>query len=92
MMRILVAAHHDVVRTGVRTILADHEGWEVVGEARNGKEAIQQALALRPDLVVLDYAMPLVNGVEVTRQIKGRCTRNRVEDVPGCLGRERLSS
>jgi DNA-binding NarL/FixJ family response regulator len=72
MTRILIADDHDVVRSGVRAILEGHEGWEVVGEARDGKEAIDQALATRPDVVILDYAMPLVNGVEAARQIRGR--------------------
>jgi DNA-binding NarL/FixJ family response regulator len=72
MTRILIADDHDVVRSGVRAILEGHEGWEVVAEARDGKEAIDQALASRPDVVVLDYALPLVNGVEATRQIRSR--------------------
>jgi len=72
MTRILIADDHDVVRSGVRTILEGREGWEVVGEARNGKEAIDSALALRPDIVILDYGLPLVNGVEATRQIRSR--------------------
>ena len=72
MTRILIADDHDVVRSGVRAILEAHEGWEVVGEAEDGKEAIDQALATRPDVVVLDYALPLVNGVEATRQIRAR--------------------
>ncbi|MET0743384.1 MAG: response regulator transcription factor, partial [Microvirga sp.] len=72
MTRILIADDHDVVRSGVRTILEAHEGWDVVGEARNGKEAIEQAQATRPDIVILDYGLPLVNGVEATRQIRIR--------------------
>ena len=72
MTRILIADDHDVVRSGVRSILECHEGWEVVGEAKDGKEAIDLALATRPDVVVLDYALPLVNGVEATRQIRTR--------------------
>jgi len=72
MTRILIADDHDVVRSGIRTILQGHEGWEVIGEAKDGKEAIDQTLATRPDILVLDYALPLVNGVEVTRQIRGR--------------------
>jgi len=72
MTRILIADDHDVVRSGVRAILEGHEGWEVVGEARDGKEAIDQALATRPDVVVLDYGLPMVNGVEATRQIRTR--------------------
>jgi DNA-binding NarL/FixJ family response regulator len=72
MTRILIADDHDVVRSGVRTILEAHEGWEVVGEATDGKQTVDQALATRPDIVILDYGLPLVNGVEATRQIKAR--------------------
>ena len=72
MTRILIADDHDVVRSGVRSILESHDGWEVVAEAKDGKEAIDLALATRPDVVVLDYALPLVNGVEATRQIRTR--------------------
>ncbi|MET0531774.1 MAG: response regulator transcription factor [Microvirga sp.] len=72
MTRILIADDHDVVRSGVRTILEGHGGWEIVGEARDGKEAIDRALATRPDIVVIDYGLPLINGVEVTRQIRSR--------------------
>ena len=72
MVRILIADDHDVVRSGVRTILEGREDWQVIGEARDGKEAIDQALATRPDIVILDYALPLVNGIEATRQIRSR--------------------
>ncbi|MGO4388257.1 response regulator [Microvirga sp. 2YAF29] len=70
--RILIADDHDVVRSGVRTILEGHEGWDVIGEARDGKEAIDRAQEMRPDIVILDYGLPLVNGVEATRQIRHR--------------------
>ena len=72
MTRILIADDHDVVRSGVRAILEAQTGWEVVGEAENGKEAVDQALATRPDVVVLDYALPVLNGIEATRQIRAR--------------------
>lgn len=72
MTRILIADDHDVVRSGVRSILEAQAGWEVVGEAENGKEAVDQALATRPDIVVLDYALPVLNGIEATRQIRAR--------------------
>ena len=72
MTRILIADDHDVVRSGVRSILEAQPGWEVVGEAENGKEAVDRALATRPDIVVLDYALPVMNGIEATRQIRAR--------------------
>jgi DNA-binding NarL/FixJ family response regulator len=72
MTRILIADDHDVVRSGVRSILEAQPGWEVVGEAETGKDAVDQALATRPDIVVLDYALPVMNGIEATRQIRAR--------------------
>jgi DNA-binding NarL/FixJ family response regulator len=70
MIRILLADDHDVVRRGLRGILEEHEGWEVCGEATNGREAVELALALEPQVAVLDLAMPELNGLEATRQIK----------------------
>ena len=72
MTRILIADDHDVVRSGLRAILEVQAGWEVVGEATTGREAIDLALSLKPDVVVLDYGLPLMNGIEVTRNIKTR--------------------
>ncbi len=72
MTRILIADDHDVVRSGVRSILEGQAGWEIVGEAENGKDAVDRALATRPDVVVLDYALPVLNGIEATRQIRAR--------------------
>jgi len=72
MTRILIADDHDVVRSGVRAILEAQGGWEVVGEAVDGKDAVDQALATRPDVVVLDYGLPIMNGIEATRRIRAR--------------------
>jgi DNA-binding NarL/FixJ family response regulator len=72
MTRILIADDHDVVRSGVRAILETQTGWAVVGEAVDGKDAVDQALATRPDVVVLDYGLPMMNGIEATRQIRTR--------------------
>lgn len=71
MPRILIADDHDVVRSGLRAIL-EQQGWEVVAEAIDGREAVQKAIGTRPDIAVVDYALPIANGAEVTRQIRAR--------------------
>jgi DNA-binding NarL/FixJ family response regulator len=68
-LRILVADDHHVVRTGLRALLESKSGWEVCAEAANGREAVEKAIAHKPDVAVLDIGMPLLNGVEATRQI-----------------------
>lgn len=68
-VRILVADDHQVVRTGLRSLLESKSEWEVCAEASNGREAVEKAGKLKPDVAVLDIAMPLLNGVEATRQI-----------------------
>lgn len=75
---ILIADDHDVVRSGLRSILESHPNWEVVAEASDGKEAIRKAIEAKPDVAVLDYSLPLVNGVEATRQIRARLPRTEV--------------
>ena len=72
MIRILIADDHAVVRTGVRRILEDHPNWSVVAEAADGKEAITKAIATKPDVAIVDHALPLISGIEVTRQIRLR--------------------
>jgi DNA-binding NarL/FixJ family response regulator len=72
MTRILIADDHEVVRSGLRSILETRPGWEIVGEAADGKDALHQAIDLKPDVVILDYSLPLINGVEATRQIRAR--------------------
>ena len=72
MTRILIADDHDVVRTGVRHIIEDQPGWRVVAEATNGKDAVAQAIATKPDVAILDYRLPLLDGIEATRQIRRR--------------------
>ena len=69
-LRILVADDHQVVRTGLRTLLESKAGWKVCAEAANGREAVEKAGELHPDVAVLDIGMPLLNGVEATRQIR----------------------
>jgi DNA-binding NarL/FixJ family response regulator len=69
-LRILIADDHSVVRTGLRTLLESEEGWQVCAEASNGREAVEKAGKLKPDVAVLDIGMPLLNGIEATRQIR----------------------
>jgi DNA-binding NarL/FixJ family response regulator len=70
MIRILLADDHDIMRRGLRDILNTYEGWEVCGEASNGRDAVRMAEELRPDIVVLDLSMPELNGIEACRVIK----------------------
>ena len=72
MTRILIADDHDVVRSGIRRIIEDQPGWSVVAEATNGKDAVAQAMATKPDVAILDYRLPLIDGIEATRQIRRR--------------------
>ena len=72
MTRILIADDHEVVRSGLRSILETHPDWEVVAEAADGKEAIVKAVETKPDVAVVDYSLPLINGIEVTRHIRRR--------------------
>ena len=69
-LRILVADDHQVVRTGLRALLESKTGWRVCAEAANGREAVEKANEFHPDVAVLDIGMPLLNGVEATRQIR----------------------
>jgi DNA-binding NarL/FixJ family response regulator len=78
MLRILIADDHEVVRLGLRSVLEVRGDWAVVGEARDGKEAIQLANQTKPDIAVIDYGLPVINGIEVTRQIKARHPRAEI--------------
>src|SRR5262245_11565209 len=78
MIRILIADDHDVVRSGLRRIVEAQPNWQVVAEAGDGKEAVQKALEMKPDVAVIDYSLPLINGVEATRQIRSALPRTEV--------------
>jgi two-component system, NarL family, response regulator NreC len=71
-VRIVLGDDHTLVRHGLRKILEEQKDWTVVAEASDGREAVRQALSLQPDVVVLDIGMPLLNGIEATRQIARR--------------------
>ena len=69
MTRILIADDHAMMRKGLRTAIEPHAGWEVCGEATTGLEAFEQTKLLKPDLVILDVSMPVLNGLEVAHRI-----------------------
>jgi RNA polymerase sigma factor (sigma-70 family) len=76
--RILLADDHQVVRRGFGLILSAQPGWEIVGEAANGREAVELTERLQPDLVVMDVSMPELNGIEATRRIAEFAPRCRI--------------
>jgi DNA-binding NarL/FixJ family response regulator len=76
--RILIADDHDVVRSGLRSILDGQPNCQVIAEASDGKEAILKAIETNPDVAVVDYRLPFVNGLEVTREIRARLPRTEV--------------
>ncbi|MBI4265635.1 MAG: response regulator transcription factor [Acidobacteria bacterium] len=71
-LRILLADDHTLMRQGLRKIIEERPEWQVVAEVGEGREAVRQAEALKPDVVILDIGMPLLNGLEATRQIVRR--------------------
>ena len=75
MARILIADEHEIVRFGLRTLLEAEPTWSVVAEAANGKEALTKAVQIAPDVAIIDSSLPLLSGLEVTRQIRA--------DLPG---------
>ena len=77
-LRVLLGDDHTVLRQGLRKILEDRRDWRVVAEAGNGRDAVREAIELNPDIAVLDIGMPLLNGIEATRQIVKRMPGVRV--------------
>jgi len=74
-IRILLADDHTIVRKGLRMLLETHQGFQVVAEASNGRDAVSLAGTHRPDVIVLDVAMPILNGIEAAKQICARDDR-----------------
>jgi NarL family two-component system response regulator LiaR len=77
-IRVLIVDDHTIVRKGIRALLTEIAGIEVVGEAADGLEAVAQANGLRPDVILMDLAMPKMDGIEATRQIKTSQPESRI--------------
>jgi DNA-binding NarL/FixJ family response regulator len=77
-LKLLLGDDHTLMRQGLRKILEENPGWQVVAEAGNGRDAVRDMLELEPDVAVLDIGMPLLNGIEATRQIVRRIPLARV--------------
>jgi len=81
MLRILIADDHQMIRQGLRQLLEGHKDWEICGEAATGRQAVELALKLSPHVVVLDLAMPELNGLEATRTDQEGAAEHRSSDL-----------
>ena len=77
-IRVLIADDHGILRAGLRSLLDSASETEVVGEARDGEEALRLAKELRPDVLLVDISMPDASGIEVARQLRGTLPETRV--------------
>ncbi len=77
-LRIMLADDHEILRRGLRAILTEQADWEICGEASNGRQAVEMADRLRPDVIVMDLSMPELNGVEATRKIRRKVPQAQV--------------
>jgi DNA-binding NarL/FixJ family response regulator len=77
-LRILLADDHEIVRRGLKDLLEAEAGWQIVGEATTGREAVAKAKLLKPDVAILDIRMPELNGLEATRQIRQALPRTEI--------------
>ena len=77
-LRLLVADDHEIVRRGLRTLIEAQPGWQVTAEASDGREAVEKAKAMKPDVTVLDIGMPSLNGLEAARQMLKNDARAKI--------------
>src|SRR5262245_35856330 len=90
-IRVLIVDDHAVLRQALRHLLAGRDGIEVVGDAANGRDAVEMAEKLQPDVVLMDTVMPGLNGIEATRQIRRRQPKTRVLILTGYMEDEQIS-
>lgn len=90
-IRVLIADDHAVVRQALRYMLQSQPGLEVVGEAANGREAVELAEKVQPDVVLMDTIMPGLNGIEATRQIRRRLPKTKVLMLTGYMEDEHVA-
>lgn len=69
-IRVLLVDDHELVRKGIKALFNGSSDWHICGEAANGKEAVEKAVNLNPDLILMDISMPVMNGIEATKQIR----------------------
>jgi DNA-binding NarL/FixJ family response regulator len=77
-VRLVLADDHEIMRVGLRSLLEGHVNWSVVGEAIDGEEAVEMVLSLKPDVALLDIAMPKISGLEAARQILSQVPRTKI--------------
>lgn len=77
-LRILIVDDHEVVRRGLHALLGTQAGWEVVGEAANGPEAVKKVNQIKPDVVIMDITMPVMSGLDATRLIMETAPQTKV--------------
>src|SRR5688500_3464354 len=77
-LRVLLGDDHTLVRHGLRKILEEQPDWQIIAEVGDGREAVRKCTALKPDVAVLDIAMPLLNGIDATQQIVRKVPETKV--------------
>ena len=90
LIKVIIADDHEMVRIGVSAYLSAQPDIEVIGEAENGAEAVEKALALRPDLILMDNVMPIMTGVEATTAILAKWPKARIMIVTSFLDDDKV--